>query len=98
MPPSVLLGRLQPPDTQIFPQAKAGRQWGLCQPPVGSCSPPAMPTPSFCQMTSGRGTPVASQDSIVLVLTITITIPGRGFKAGGSAGSREVLPIGFPPG
>lgn len=34
---------------------------------------------------------MASQFSTALVLTITITMPGRGFKAGGSVKSREVL-------
>lgn len=56
---------------------------------MGSCSPPAMLAPSFCQVTSGRGTPLASQDSTVLALTFTITMPGRGFKAGGSARDRN---------
>lgn len=67
---------------------------------AGSTSPhlpPVMPTPSFCQVTSGLGTPVASQDSTTLVLTITITTPGRGFKAGGSTSSREVLPTWDSP-
>lgn len=35
---------------------------------------------------------MASQDSTALVLIITITKPGRGFKAGGSVKGREVLP------
>ena len=97
MPPITLLGCLQLLGTQISRQEKAGRQHRLCQPPAGSRSPPAMPTPSFCHVTSGWGTPVASQDSTALLLTITITMPGRGFKAGGSASSREALPTRAPP-
>lgn len=82
---------------QISPRTKAGGQHGLCQPPAGSRSPPATPTPSFCQVTSGRGTPVTSQASTALALTITITMPGKGFKAGGSASGREALPTAGPP-
>lgn len=63
---------------------------------AGPCSPPAMLAPSFCQVTSGRGTPLASQDSTVLALTFTITTPGRGFKAGGSASHRNAA-TSIPP-
>ena len=91
MPPSTLLGSLQHPGTQISPWAEAAGS-------LGSRSPPAMPTPSFCQATSGRGIPLASQDSTALVLTITITTLGRDFKTGGSASSREALSVGGPAG
>lgn len=63
---------------------------------AGSRSPRVMLAPSFCQVTSGRGTPLASQDSTALVLTSTSTMPGRGFKAGGSASDREMFPPASP--
>lgn len=85
------------PTTSKDPNLPPDKGWQAAWALPASRSPPAMPTPSFCQVTSGRGTPVASQDSTALVLAITISILGRGFKAGGSVSGREALPTGDPP-